>query len=228
MPMEKAAAKHVTISGGSITQGKPVFRASTSDAHGLEKDGQKFAPPISSTPKAVLLPGAPSPAHTEAVRKVEEAALLANPTLLQNAILRGMPLPPGLVLSPSVKLEKSDSHQAPLKTFIPDDLRHSMSVSGAGSLPLHVDPHHLLAAGASIPQFPVGSAMLGLPMKAKGVDENLSPRSLMQRTTPPPSQSKLMERKSSHPHTPQDLPPRRPSPLVQHTVESHYKEGIFV
>ena len=217
---DKVAAKHVPIPGGSITQGKPVFRAQlapTIGVHTPEKD-KKFSS-VSSAPKVAGIPGEPNPTISDSMRKTEEASQRVFPHSAAAAM--GMHFPSNLIM-PSVKLEKTaDTHPSP-KTLTPEDFRYTISAASAGALPIQPDPQLL----AAMRQIAPGAIMHGAPTKSKGFEENVSPRLLTQRSTPPLSQSKLMERKSSHPlPTAQDQPQRRPSPLVQQAVENHFKEG---
>lgn len=227
--------KHVAISGGSITQGKPVFRAQIPSSGSWQdiQDSQKVAAATASA-KSSLMQRTPSPRVTglppgENLNRrssdviepiyVPGQGLLPtiNPSHLPN--MRQFPT----FMMPSVKVEKTSDSPTHSKSFNPEDLRHITSASTRGSV-LHQDLHFMKAS--SLSQLPMN--MAGLPLMSQAKEENLSSRMFAGRSTTPPSQPKGMERKSSYAPSPvSDLPPRRPSPLVQQQPlgESYFKEG---
>ena len=213
---EKIVPKHVTLSGGSITQGKPVFRAQLTPLQdSLDVKKEKMAAPTRG-----MVPGAPTlaslPMTSEAAaRRAFEAVAAENILAAHSGLLPAFnpvmtQFLPGL--PPTVKHEK-EPHPLP-KAFTPEDLRRSSASPGN---PMHLDPQFLMS------QLPIESIIQGIPPKGKSLEESLSPK--RHGSTPPPSSGKGIERKSSLSSIAStDLSPRRPSPMV-HGMEGHYKEG---
>ena len=221
---EKAVPKHVTLPGGSITQGKPVFRTQltpTNEARDREKE--RLAAPV-STGRGAVIAGAPSSSHPTAMmespRKTPDGRELLIPpgflpTLPASNIV-GMRFPPGQVHPRPVKVERSSEPFSASKTFTPEDLRHASAASGSVASPMHIDPHLFMVASMA------PGPMHGMPFQSK---DSFSPRPLPHMSTPPPP--KGVERKPQHSQSPApDMPSRRPSPMVQQ-MESQYKDGEY-
>ena len=236
VPDKPAPPKHVAISGGSITQGKPVFRAQFPQTGSLQdiKDSQKVAAATASarnslsqrTPSPLVSGLPPGEGLNRRSSDAIESIFAANPGLLPTinpAHLQAMRNQPPFLPPSAIKVEKT-SYPSISKSIVSDDLRHIISSSAPPGSIRPQDPHYLLGA-SSLSQLPVGS----LPLINKPKEESLSPRAFAQRSTTPTSQAKGVDRKSSFAPSPvPDLPPRRPSPLVQqHPVESHFKDGDY-